>query len=78
MYCRRQSKNQTLLRYPIHKLHGYYIGALAHEARAAEHHGQENVVNYPSEKIWQSRDRTPTDRPSTPQAYQRKISGSLW
>ena len=21
-------------------------------ARAAEHHGQENVVNYPSEKIW--------------------------
>ena len=27
-------------------------GALARAARAAEHHGQENVVNYPSEKIW--------------------------
>ena len=44
----------------------------------AEHHGRENVVNYPSEKIWQSRDRTPTDRPSAPQVYQRKISGTLW
>ena len=32
-------------------------GALAREARAAEHHGKENVVNYPSKKIWQSRDR---------------------
>ena len=27
-------------------------GALAREARAAEHHGKENVVNYPSEKVW--------------------------
>ena len=27
-------------------------GALARFARAAEHHGYENVVNYPSEKIW--------------------------
>ena len=27
-------------------------GAFAREARAAEHHGEENVVNYPYEKIW--------------------------
>ena len=27
-------------------------GALAPEARAAEHHGWENVVSYPFEKIW--------------------------
>ena len=31
----------------------FYSGALAREARAAEHHGYENVVNYPSEKMWQ-------------------------
>ena len=36
------------------------------------------MVNYPSEKLWQSRDRTPTDRQSAPQGYQRKISGSTW
>ena len=34
-------------------------GGLAREARAAEHHRYENVVIYPSEKIWQSHDRTP-------------------
>ena len=26
--------------------------ARAKRARAAEHHGEENLVNYPSEKIW--------------------------
>ena len=36
------------------------------------------MVSYPSEKKCQSRDRTATDRPSAPQAYQHKISGSLW
>ena len=34
------------------------------EARAAEYHGEENVVNYLSEKIWKSRDRAPNDRPT--------------
>ena len=37
-----------------------------------------NVVNYPSERIWHLRDSTPTTGPSTLQAYQRKISGSVW
>ena len=37
-------------------------GALAREARAAEHHGQENAVNYPSDKFVTH--RTPTARPS--------------
>ena len=38
-------------------------GALARKARAADHHWSENVMNSPSEKIWQSRDRTRTIRP---------------
>ena len=39
-------------------MHGFsrvYSGALAREARAAEHHEKQNLVNYPSEKIWLKR-----------------------
>ena len=30
----------------------FFSQALALEARTAEHHGQRNVIKYPSEKIW--------------------------
>ena len=36
----------------IDKIVPSYSEALARETRAAEHHGEKNVVNYPSEKIW--------------------------
>ena len=41
----------------IKQLNTLYSGALARGAP-----WEENVVNYPSEKIWQSRDRIPPDR----------------
>jgi len=43
----------------IKQLNILYSGALACGAS-----WEENVVNYPSEKIWQSRDRIPRDRPT--------------
>lgn len=52
-------------------------GALVCKARAVGHHEEENVVNYPSNKIWQSRDCTPIACPpnhqSAPQVYHCKI-----
>ena len=54
---------------------------MTREACAAEHQGWDNVLNYPSEKIWWSRDHTPTDRlPESlfaPQVYQWKIIQSI-
>ena len=40
----------------------YHYLFITELSRAAEHHGYENVVNYLSEDIWQSRDRTPPAR----------------
>ena len=47
---REKSKNKKIV-LGIKKK-AFNSGAPAHEARAAEHHGQQNLVNYPSEKIW--------------------------
>ena len=53
----------------------YFIWSRAQFCILAEPHSLENL--YTSQKIWQSRDRIPTVRPSAPQSYQCLISHFL-